>query len=218
MHNYFKVLTGKDASFNGLIIVFVMAIALNVIHALLSFNIHLAFMILNLIIACIPLIISSLISKTKNKTVSLFWMGIWLLFIPNASYLITDLVHIKQIKPDLFWLDFAMLFSYAMAGILITHRSIIQMSEFIKSRVHVQFVLPFQIVIFPLIAFGIYLGRIVRLNSWDVILHPFRTLKPEFDSYFEFRTLVNSEFRVKIAKTGRALSSNFYDENRFSQV
>ncbi|MFT4522541.1 MAG: hypothetical protein ACI8ZN_001491 [Bacteroidia bacterium] len=42
--------------------------------------------------------------------------------------------------------------------------------------------------------------------------------KPEFDSYFEFRTLVNSEFRVKIAKTGRALSSNFYDENRFSQV
>ncbi|MFT4522015.1 MAG: lipid A 3-O-deacylase [Bacteroidia bacterium] len=42
--------------------------------------------------------------------------------------------------------------------------------------------------------------------------------KPEFDSCFEFRTLVNSEFRVKIAKTGRALSSNFYDENRFSKV
>ncbi|MFT4521580.1 MAG: hypothetical protein ACI8ZN_000517 [Bacteroidia bacterium] len=42
--------------------------------------------------------------------------------------------------------------------------------------------------------------------------------KPEFDSYFEFRTLADSEFRVKIAKTGRALSSNFYDENRFSQV
>ncbi|MFT4523359.1 MAG: hypothetical protein ACI8ZN_002312 [Bacteroidia bacterium] len=44
------------------------------------------------------------------------------------------------------------------------------------------------------------------------------SFKPDFDSYFEFRTFVDREFRVKISKTGQALSSIFYGENRFSQV
>ncbi|MFT4523188.1 MAG: hypothetical protein ACI8ZN_002140, partial [Bacteroidia bacterium] len=67
-------------------------------------------------------------------------------------------------------------------------------------------------------AFFMLFTRDLSKNENCYFFNPSILYKPEFDSYFEFRTLVDSEFRVKIAKTGRALSSNFYDENRFSQV
>jgi uncharacterized membrane protein len=95
----------------------------------------------------------------------------WLLFIPNSFYIITDLFHLEERFVIPLWFDLALLFSFAWNGLILGILSVRQMEKIWETKwqwSELFFIYP---VMF-LNAFGIYIGRYLRYNSWDVISNP----------------------------------------------
>jgi uncharacterized membrane protein len=96
----------------------------------------------------------------------------WLLFLPNSFYIITDLFHLRQQVSIPLWFDLALIFSSAWNGLLMGVLSIRQMEKMIEKKWHLNTEVFFLYPIMLLNAFGIYLGRYLRFNSWDVVTNP----------------------------------------------
>jgi uncharacterized membrane protein len=137
---------------------------------------YLFFLIWNLILAVIPHLITSYLMTLKNienKKVVLFVMlFVWLLFLPNSFYIITDLMHIVNSKKQTFWFDLILISSYSLVGFMLGLLSLLDFERII-TRVFPQKIVSFTIPIICLLSgFGIYLGRILRFNSWEIISNP----------------------------------------------
>lgn len=138
---------------------------------------HLMFlgMVWNLFLAFIPFALSRWIYKNasnRSKLVFFISLLIWLLFIPNAFYIITDLFHLKQ-KPDCpLWYDLALLYSFAWNGLILGIISVNQMEKMFTTVFNKNYQLVFIVPVMFLNSFGIYIGRYLRFNSWDIISNP----------------------------------------------
>ncbi len=131
------------------------------------------FLAWNLFLAWIPFALSQKLSYVKNLWTIYLMMGFWLLFLPNAPYIITDFLHLKQRLPIPYWYDILLLFSAALNGLLLGLMSLLTIEKFLTDRYGSKFS---GIVIFCslfLCSFGIYMGRYLRWNSWDIIINPF---------------------------------------------
>lgn len=128
----------------------------------------------NLFLALIPLFISSLIfyfnSKNKiNKVALVLGIIIWLLFLPNALYIVTDLIHVGRIRAVPTMFDAVLVFSAALSGVIIGIISIFRMEDVLKkfySSKIVSYIILFSILF---ASFGVYIGRFLRFNSWDIV-------------------------------------------------
>lgn len=97
----------------------------------------------------------------------------WLLFIPNSFYIITDLFHLTHIDSAPKWFDLLLLFSFAWNGLLLGLLSLRRMELILELKTaRVVSILLVSLVMW-LSAFGIYIGRYLRFNSWDVLTNPF---------------------------------------------
>jgi uncharacterized membrane protein len=140
------------------------------------------FMLWNLTLAAIPYILSFAASALDRSP----WRGRgvviaalaapWLAFLPNAPYLVTDLLHLRTHTPVPVWYDVAMFACFAWAGCLLGVASLESMRRLLAARVGAALSHAAALVTVGLCSLGIYLGRIVRLNSWDVVLRPRRVL------------------------------------------
>lgn len=109
---------------------------------------------------------------------------IWLLFLPNAPYLLTDLIHLRVVDNSLYWYDLLMLLWYAWTGFLLGIISLYLMQQVVADSFGKVVGWLFVIVTLSLASFGVYLGRFLRWNSWDVLADPY----PLFaDIYNHFR-------------------------------
>lgn len=139
------------------------------------------FLAWNLFLAWMPLFIilitRRLFIKTKNTFVAFFGIILWLLFFPNSPYIITDLKHIGHLQNSLVWFDSLGIFSCAITGFLVGLYSLRIAHQLVNQYFNVFFswlIIGF----FSLISgFGVYLGRYLRFNSWDLFTHPFRLFK-----------------------------------------
>lgn len=135
----------------------------------------------NLFLALVPYLITRAAIRrpqwieSNGRFVVLF--TVWLLFIPNSFYIITDLFHLQMRSEVPLWFDLALIFSFAWNGILLGVLSIRQMEKMMTAKwpaiTEWQFVYPMML----LNAFGVYIGRYMRYNSWDVIADPFQLTK-----------------------------------------
>ena len=136
-----------------------------------------AFLPWNLFLAYVPYAISSWLASnarlhgSKWKTTLILFA--WMLFVPNSFYIMTDLFHLGNFQHAPLWYDLAMILSCAWNGLLLGLLSVRQVEKImIKSYGAFnewKFVLP---VMF-LNALGIYIGRYLRFNTWDVVTSPF---------------------------------------------
>ena len=139
------------------------------------------FLIWNLFLAWIPYWIALSLQPLYNRYPSKIWSGLllflWLLFLPNAPYIVTDLLHLRPRPPVPLWYDLLLLFSFAWTGLILGFLSILEVQQFLKNKVGERKaqLLPFLII--PLISLGIYIGRFQRWNSWDIFFHPFDLLQ-----------------------------------------
>jgi uncharacterized membrane protein len=113
--------------------------------------------------------------------------GGWLIFFPNAPYLVTDLMHLRVHGNRLFWLDMTALQAFAWTGLALGFVSLDLIQRLVARRVGRAMSWLFAAGVLAASAFGIYLGRFRRWNSWDVrrapralladvagtLLHPF---------------------------------------------
>ncbi|OQP48867.1 hypothetical protein A4D02_07755 [Niastella koreensis] len=133
-------------------------------------------LIWNLFLAWVPYVISSWLhskpAMQERKWLFFVLAGIWLLFVPNAFYILTDLFHLGQFHNVPNWFDLTLIISFAWNGLLLGVLSIRQMEKMIQPYLPGKHELYFIYPIMWLNALGIYIGRYPRFNSWDIFVDP----------------------------------------------
>jgi uncharacterized membrane protein len=149
-------------------------------RAIVTREILFIFLPWNLFLAAIPCFISTqLINRPawiNNKKIFGLLFVVWLLFIPNSFYILTDLFHLKLRERSSLWFDLLLIFSFAWNGLLLGILSVRQMEKIVFNCFHFRSHFVFLFPIMWLIAFGVYIGRYLRFNSWDMITDPFQLL------------------------------------------
>lgn len=161
----------------SILLILLFAIILNLLRIFIFDKFSFIYLLWNIFLAIIPFIISLALlwfaNKNRLNKILFFIFGIvWLLFIPNAPYIITDLIHIGEVRSAPVLFDSFLLFSSAWVGLLlgmfsIDHMRIIFERNYSKRTTYITLYL----VMF-LISFGMYLGRFLRFNSWDIFEKP----------------------------------------------
>jgi uncharacterized membrane protein len=138
------------------------------------------FLIWNLFLAWVPLVFAWLLYARTPKGLTWSWrnfglFAVWLAFLPNAFYLVTDFIHLRRTSQVDILFDIILFSTYAFCGIIIGLTSLylvhVRAIKRFGTRAHY---LP--VVVLLLCGFAIYLGRYLRWNSWDIITNPFGLL------------------------------------------
>lgn len=139
-----------------------------------------AYLVWNLFLAWLPLVFAlfaverfSVANHPYDRKFLVLGVA-WLLFFPNAPYIFTDLVHVLAKGRPTFWTELMIILLTAMTGFLAGFLSLRVMHGFVTRVCGWAAGWIFVTVISGLAAFGVYLGRFTRLNSWDVLLNPVR--------------------------------------------
>jgi len=138
------------------------------------------FLVWNLFLAFVPYWLSQWMEKNMNKKSkwNFFVCAFaWLLFIPNAFYIITDLFHLDMNIGVPLWFDLALLLGFAWNGLLVGIISMRQMEKLFENYFNKKFDLLFVIPVMFLNGLGVYVGRYLRFNSWDAIINPLQLVQ-----------------------------------------
>jgi uncharacterized membrane protein len=134
------------------------------------------FLLGNLFLAFIPLALSTGLRLADHlqlpRIILLGLACLWLLFLPNAPYILTDIIHLNYANQAPMWYDLALLLSCAGTGLLMGYLSLIDVQTIVARRFSTVVSWLFAITTLGLSGFAIYLGRFLRWNSWDVITTP----------------------------------------------
>ena len=150
-------------------------------NAFEAFNKYSGWIVWNLFLAFIPLTISfGLFLRRSKKRSLLWWIGyvVFITFLPNAPYLLTDIIHlIEAIRADYsIWITtliFIPLHTLAiLAGWEAYVISLINQSHYLKKHGAKRFVFASELITHALCAIGIFIGRFRRFNSWDLVTKP----------------------------------------------
>ncbi|MFN8222451.1 MAG: DUF1361 domain-containing protein [Gaiellales bacterium] len=134
------------------------------------------FLVWNLVLAWVPFVAAlALYDAQRRRAFGATTVGLaatWLLFLPNAPYIVTDFVHLGRIGGAPLWFDAVLVSSFAATGLLLGFASILLVQSVVRARVGAFWSWVALLPAFGLCAVGIVLGRIYRFNSWDAVLHP----------------------------------------------
>lgn len=134
----------------------------------------------NLLLAFVPVVLSLLLFRRGAHRTMFWWAGVvvWLLFLPNAPYVLTDVVHlfrdIRSARSDLqvLGLYLPVYLSFFLVGFGCYVASLERARRYVRAVCPAWRWWPMEATIHLLCAVGIYLGRVVRLNSWHVFTRP----------------------------------------------
>lgn len=150
----------------------------------LTGHISFLFLVWNLFLAWLPLFFIRCIKAGTSVTLKRILISLSVLFLPNAPYIITDLFHLKENAIVPMWYDLILILSFSVLGIIcffITLELILTQTAKIFPRL--KFV---KEILFISTGYGIYLGRYLRFNSWEVVSDPFSLAKGMFESVFNY--------------------------------
>lgn len=142
--------------------------------ALAGYTSHL-FMVWNLFLAWLPIGAAWAMRGLQQRETpawALVLTGLaWLAFLPNAPYLVTDLVHLHRGAVPL-WFDATMFGTFAVAGVALGLVSQVVVQQVVSDRWGALAGWLMSASVIPLCAVGIWLGRVHRFNSWDLLADP----------------------------------------------
>jgi uncharacterized membrane protein len=135
------------------------------------------FLFWNLFLAWLPLLWAWLLTQSLYDYPWSSWRPVtfsllWLAFLPNSFYLVSDFTHLKAAEGISLLYDVVMLMSFALAAMLVGWVSVYMVQRLLKRRFTEQNVWAMLGVVFLLCSFAVYLGRFLGWNSWDIIFNP----------------------------------------------
>ncbi len=146
---------------------------------LYSQSTHYWFLVWNLALAWVPFVFAGLVyvmARGRRTILSAFIAAaalVWLLFFPNAPYILTDFLHLGSMGDRVpGWYDVLMLFWFAWTGLMLGVVSLYLMQDIVTRAAGGAVGWVFVIAAAGLGSFGIYLGRFLRWNSWDLLRRP----------------------------------------------
>ena len=144
-------------------------------------QINIRWMTWNLFLAFIPLALSVwLFRRNKRSRSWVWWLGfaVFYAFLPNAPYLLTDVIHlIDDIRTiQSVWIITLVLIPVYLVVILAGFEayviSLINMGYYLHRIGKSQWILGMELITHALSAVGVYWGRFLRFNSWDFVTQP----------------------------------------------
>lgn len=156
----------------------------------------------NLVLAWIPLGLAVWLSKLLRTSLWSSWPALivstlWLMFLPNSFYMITDLVHLGGIYAGDLVVSSVVFFAFALTGLLLGYMSLYLVHLRLRERLQARYAFGLVIATLLICSLAIYIGRDLRWNSWDVLVSPSGLL---FD--LSYRLLHPSEYGTIFAVAG----------------
>lgn len=140
------------------------------------FGVSYGFLAWNLLLAWVPYLaalrFAGLRAFGASRLVSLGWFALWLAFLPNAPYLITDFIHLSYRPPIPIWYDMVMLFAFASTGMMLGLFSLYEMQRGLIRQLSDRMTQAIIVLSSGMAGFGVWLGRFQRWNSWDILTNP----------------------------------------------
>lgn len=133
-----------------------------------------AFLIWNLFLAWIPFIISyftytAVLNRRQVLILAPLGACLWLIFFPNAPYILTDFQHLAGNWRDVpVWYDVLLLIWFSFTGLMLGMTSLFMMQEIIRQEFGRWAGWGFVAMVAALSSVGVYAGRFLRWNSWDI--------------------------------------------------
>jgi len=161
---------GSLAGLSGLVVAMV---AVRVVY---SGNSNYEALVWNLFLAWIPfgfaLYVYDRYRSGAARTQLLLGGAFWLLFFPNAPYIVTDFKHLRTWTGAPLWYDVVLVSAGAWAGLVLGFISLYLMQAVMRRALGALNAWLFVLFALVLSSFGIYLGRFQRSNSWDIFVRP----------------------------------------------
>jgi uncharacterized membrane protein len=208
--NFHRFLT--ENLFYPLVLFTILSIAFYAGRVILSDELTFRFLLWNLFLAWLPYLFSlgaMIVHRWKPR----WWWAVilpgalWLLFFPNAPYIVTDLMHLDHRRPIPIWYDIGLLMTFALTGCFLAIASLRSMQRIVSDFVGQIMSWIFVMGTMGLTSFGIYLGRYLRWNSWDILTDPIQLMR---DVYHPIRHPFSNKETIAFSIMFAAILFVFY--------
>jgi uncharacterized membrane protein len=131
----------------------------------------------NLLLAWLPLVFVVLLKRSLEYHPWLtwgpmIWTVLWLAFLPNSFYIVSDLLHLQNVTTSDVLYDTVMMVSFMLNGLVLGYISLYQVHQELRKRLSINWVNSLVSLSLLVCSFAIYLGRDLRWSSWDLIINP----------------------------------------------
>jgi uncharacterized membrane protein len=145
--------------------------------ALRSHSLEYSYLLWNIVLATVPLMFAIRLARVlRSKRWSAWepigWTLLWLLFLPNSFYMISDFIHLRNLSPDDILYAAVLFTSFIYLGVLLGFCSLLLVHHELRRRLRPVAAASWIGATLLLCSFAIYIGRDLRWNSWDVIFNP----------------------------------------------
>jgi uncharacterized membrane protein len=165
------------ASFVGLTLLVYAMVGVRIAY---SGNLNYGALIWNLFLAWIPFGLALFVYDGFRRGAARFPLiaggALWLMFFPNAPYIVTDIKHLRTWGGMPIWYDAILVGAAAWAGLALGFVSLYLMQAVVRRLAGAVNAWLFALAVLALSSFGVYLGRYLRWNSWDLIVRPEQVL------------------------------------------
>lgn len=153
------------------------SIVLLVARIIASDSMRYVFLLWNLVLAAIPLVIAVGLTQRIQRYGWLAWeqlalTAVFLVFLPNSFYLVTDFIHLRQNSEASLIYDVVLLASFMWSGLALGYSAIYLVHRQLVRRLPERTTMLLVAGVLLAVSFAIYLGRFSRWNTWDVLLQP----------------------------------------------
>lgn len=131
----------------------------------------------NLALSWLALLFGWLLVAELSKHRWLSWQNLalsllWIVFLPNTWYVMTDFLHVFPTGEISQLFDIAMMASLVFCGFALGFASLYLVHLELLKRWRTRIAHTAVALILLISSFGIYLGRDLRWNTWDVVSNP----------------------------------------------
>lgn len=152
------------------------AVALLMLRWHVTDSVRFGFLLWNIFLAGLPYLAALAMWAMHRLRTSGWAIGVvglaWLAFLPNAPYIVTDFVHLGRSRAMPLWFDAVMISTFAALGLALGLVSLMVVHRIVDERWGRRWGWTMSLTVLVLCAPGIYLGRVHRFNSWDVLADP----------------------------------------------
>jgi uncharacterized membrane protein len=176
-----------------LIFSFCLTFGILLYRCIFSGSLHYTFLLWNLFLAITPYLVSKQLVKCKSLNLkSVLLLTSWLLLFPNSPYILSDIFHFSPKDNIPFWYDSLLFLSAAWTGLLPGLVSLRKVETFLSNHLHHFWIKASIFFCLLLSGYGVYLGRFLRFNSWDVFTDSKRLIAASE------RDFVNPEHHLRV--------------------
>ena len=156
-----------------------LASAIAILFAMVGFRmlysgkLYYLFLIWNTFLAVVPFALSEFVQRNNFARYKNLLLGaVCVLFLPNALYLISDFEHLAERPPVPYFYDILLMFYASLLGLLLNILALRNLHKVLLRSLSHKITNRWIGFIIFLSGFGVYLGRYLRWNSWDIITNP----------------------------------------------